>query len=99
MGDCIWDFEYRAFNDANQNGIWDVGEAPLSGVEIALEHAWYGDITRSTTNSDGEASTTKFGDCRFEWFIRAKVPNQMIATTEIEIEAFRPGEFAFGFTD
>lgn len=99
MADCSWDFEYRAFYDSNQDGIWDDGEAPLSGVEIALEHAWYGDITRSTTNSTGEASASKFGSCQFEWIIRAQVPDNMIATTEIEIEAFSPGEYSFGFID
>jgi hypothetical protein len=63
-GDCDWSARVRAWVDENGNGVWDVGETPLSNVKIVVESYHIPGIPEAVSNDAGEAQLyTLIGGC------------------------------------
>ena len=107
--DAFWTVTAKVWVDANGNGLWDIGEQPLQGVEVWAKetpstHGNRDKLTWSLSDSNGEAELDLFlaGCPKVTVEISATVPAGFHVTTRGDPAAVIDGElvkstFLFGF--
>ena len=101
---CAWSGIGRAWIDANQNGIWDEGEAPLPGVVFYVDDVRNGD-EKVMTAQGGENGAVKLvielTQCpSVEYAVYVEVPEGYRLTTPerlLDEQKTNDAEFLFGF--
>ena len=107
MADCFLYFYLSAWNDLNQNGIWDDSEPPLQGVEFQIDGRFAYVFTRPPYLSDEDGKyvimTGAPGFCQdADYTIKALPPESFEPTTPDTITFSLPArefsrEMQFGF--
>lgn len=107
--DCGWGDKAKAWVDVNENGIWDDGEAPLSGVQFFIDDVQndYQDVGREAiTDENGEANLIVWmpGCPNVSLEISVQPPDgyrsttpDRIAVSKKELRNSNEDEFLFGF--
>ncbi|MEN8242406.1 MAG: prealbumin-like fold domain-containing protein [Chloroflexota bacterium] len=106
LADCFTYFHLTAWEDTNQDGLWDEKEIPLEGVEFFIDGDYANSIKygKATSDSDGRATidTWSPGECRdnLVFTIRVEPPQGYALTTEaplhLNLTSQTSTEYQFG---
>lgn len=100
VSDCQWTRTVRVWNDANANGVRDVGEAPLAGVRIVVDDVknQLQRVGSGTSDANGDALLSVFipGCPETAMQIHAETPVGFCLTTPDHMDEDSRQPTAFG---
>jgi hypothetical protein len=104
MSDCFISFKMAAWEDLNGDGVWDVSEQPLAGVEFHLQgifaHQWGPDPSSSTGDGWFSILIWSPGNCIEQEYTLSAVPPESYEPTTPTVVTFSDSlhlEAQFGF--
>lgn len=106
LADCFTYFNLTAWEDSNQDGIWNEEESPMEGVIFFVDGFYVSSSNRgkASSNSEGQATidTWSPGECMDNNFtIRAETPDGYAPTTDGPLLYYpktqTSTEYQFGF--
>jgi len=107
LADCFITFYLTAWEDTNQDGLWDESESPLEGAQFFVDGNYANSIKYGTATSDSEGraaiDTWSPGECpeNYIFNIRVEPPSGYALTTEASLiheqENQESPKYQFGF--
>ena len=108
--DCLWRGTGRAWNDDNQNGVWDLGEKPLANVKFWVDDplndyqkvndGLYSDTTATNADGNVEIVVGLPGCPDVEFEVYTEIPVNCELTTQERISVnfnTQSPVYSFGF--